>query len=154
MDDTARLVAIEAISQLKARYFRAIDTKDWGLLRTCFADDVTIDFTAGEATELRETIGLVPVTGADESVAWIEKVCDRAVTTHHGHMPEIDVTTADTATGIWPMWDRLEYLRAEDSPLRVVDGVGHYHETYERVSGDWRIKTLRLTRLRSTEIPW
>jgi hypothetical protein len=28
-----------------------------------------------------------------------------------------------------------------------LDGYGHYHETYEKVSGDWRIKSSKLTRL-------
>jgi hypothetical protein len=27
-------------------------------------------------------------------------------------------------------------------------GYGHYHETYEKVDGRWRIKTITLTRLR------
>jgi hypothetical protein len=35
---------------------------------------------------------------------------------------------------IWPDGTRL-------------DGYGHYHETYEKVGGAWRIKSSRLTRL-------
>jgi hypothetical protein len=30
----------------------------------------------------------------------------------------------------------------------VVNGFGHYHETYEKIDGTWRIKTSKLTRLR------
>ena len=30
----------------------------------------------------------------------------------------------------------------------TIGNVGHYHETYEKTDGEWRIKTLRLTRLR------
>ena len=30
----------------------------------------------------------------------------------------------------------------------VLTGYGHYHETYERIGGEWKIKTLLLTRLR------
>ena len=33
MDTVERLDAIEAIKQLKARYFRCMDTKDWDGLR-------------------------------------------------------------------------------------------------------------------------
>jgi hypothetical protein len=29
-----------------------------------------------------------------------------------------------------------------------MDGYGHYHETYEKTAGQWRIKTSKLTRLR------
>jgi hypothetical protein len=32
-------------------------------------------------------------------------------------------------------------------PMTHMHGYGHYHETYERTSDGWRIKTLRLTRL-------
>jgi SnoaL-like domain len=154
MNDIERLLAIEDISQLKARYFRAIDTKDWELLRSCFADDVTVDFTAAGATELRTAIGLDPVTGADAAVAWIASVCRPAVTTHHGHMPEIALQSSDEASGVWAMWDRLEYRSPQDGPFRIIDGVGHYHETYRRLDGAWRIATLRLTRLRSEETRW
>ena len=36
---------VEAIKQLKARYFRTVDTKDWAGMRQVFADDVVIDVT-------------------------------------------------------------------------------------------------------------
>jgi hypothetical protein len=59
-------------------------------------------------------------------------------------MPEIDITSPTTATGIWAMEDILQIPGGENR----VQGWGHYHETYERIDGRWRIKTLRLTRLR------
>ncbi|MBK6739384.1 MAG: nuclear transport factor 2 family protein [Haliea sp.] len=37
---------IEAIKQLKARYFRTMDTKDWPAMRQVFCDDVVMDSTA------------------------------------------------------------------------------------------------------------
>ena len=30
---------------------------------------------------------------------------------------------------------------------RVITGQGHYHESYEKLDGEWRIKTTRLARL-------
>jgi hypothetical protein len=39
VDDT------EAIKQLKARYFRTMDTKDWAGMRQVFTDDVVVDTT-------------------------------------------------------------------------------------------------------------
>ena len=38
-DDVQRLVDIEAIKQLRGRYSRAIDTKDWDLLAASLAED-------------------------------------------------------------------------------------------------------------------
>lgn len=38
-------------------------------------------------------------------------------------------------------------------PYRGMTGYGHYRETYVTEDGAWRIKTLRLTRLRLDFIP-
>jgi hypothetical protein len=71
---------IEAIKQLKARYFRTMDTKDWPGMRRVFADDVVMDTT--------ESGGGV-IAGADEFLAFLEPTLRDVVTVHHGHMPEI-----------------------------------------------------------------
>ena len=69
-----------------------------------------------------------------------------AVTTvHHGHMPEIDVTSETTATGVWAMEDIVE------TPGDILHGYGHYWETYRKVDGKWLIETLHLTRTRVTQ---
>jgi hypothetical protein len=41
--DVDSLYEIEAIKQLKARYCRYLDTKDWEAWRTIFADDFVSD---------------------------------------------------------------------------------------------------------------
>ena len=77
---------IEAIRQLKARYFRTMDTKDWDGMRQVFTDDVVMDTTEAGG-------GLV--TGADEFMAFLREALDGAVTVHQGHMPEIELTSDD-----------------------------------------------------------
>src|SRR5687768_3910816 len=89
---------IEAIKQLKARYFRTMDTKQWDEMRRVFTDDVTVDSS--------ESGGSV-VTGADEFMTFLRETLADVVTVHHGHMPEIDVTSPTTATGIWALQDLL-----------------------------------------------
>jgi uncharacterized protein (TIGR02246 family) len=125
---------IEAIKQLKARYFRLMDTKDWDGMRQVFADDVFVDTT--------DAGGRV-VEGADEFVAGLRKILADVVTVHHGHMPEIALTSPTTATGIWAMEDWLRWGEGND-----MHGAGHYHEEYEKVDGRWKIKKMTLTRLR------
>ncbi len=124
---------IEAIRQLKARYFRTMDTKDWSGMRRVFTDDVVID-TTGSGGEV--------VNGADEFVAYLQPLLQDAVTVHHGHMPEIELTSPSTATGIWALQDTI--IWPDGARLQ---GYGHYHETYEQVAGEWRIKSSTLTRL-------
>ncbi|UGQ11980.1 nuclear transport factor 2 family protein [Yinghuangia sp. ASG 101] len=125
---------VEAIRQLKARYCRLLDTKDWDGYRGIFADDVVID-TTGSGGEV--------VTGGDAFVAYVRDTLADRVTVHHCHTPEIALTSPSTATGIWAMQDLVRF--ADGSELT---GYGHYHETYEKTGDTWRVTSSTLTRLR------
>jgi uncharacterized protein (TIGR02246 family) len=126
---------LEAIKQLKARYFRTLDTKDWEGYREVFTDDVVIDVTGSGGTVYR---------GREPFMAYVQDHLADARTVHHGHMPEITITSPTTATAIWSMEDRVTFPNGRD-----MNGFGHYLESYEKVDGKWRIKTLTLTRLRT-----
>jgi hypothetical protein len=128
---------IEAIKQLKARYFRTLDTKDWDGLTAVFADEVDLDLSSEGAGVIHDVVRFV---------ASLRDILGEAITVHHGHMPEIELTSPTTATGIWAMEDRLWW--PEPHPVRYLHGYGHYHETYEKTDGVWRIKTMELTRLK------
>ncbi|MFB4297640.1 nuclear transport factor 2 family protein [Actinomadura sp. NTSP31] len=125
---------IEAIKQLKARYCRTMDTKDWDAMRRVFTDDVVVDTTGS---------GGGVVTGADAFMAFLEETLAGQVTVHHCHTPEITLTSPSTAAGIWAMEDRIQWADGGE-----LVGFGHYHETYEKAGGAWRIRTSTLTRLR------
>ena len=144
VSDLERLEAIEAIHQLKARYFRFMDTKDWAGLETIFTDDCVFDMRSEARDKSRAAEGLV--TGAKAIAAAMRHAVQDLLTVHHGHMPEIEVTSPTTATGIWAMEDVLRW--PEGAPMKTLQGYGHYHETYERVGGRWLIKSLTLSRLR------
>ena len=124
---------VEAIRRLKARYFRTMDTKDWDAMRQVFTDDVVIDTSEAGGDVVR---------GADEFMAFLQGALDGAVTVHQGHMPEIDLTSETTATGIWALNDIVIWPNG----MRL-DGYGHYYETYEKGADGWRIKSSKLTRL-------
>ena len=128
---------IEAIKQLKARYFRMMDAKDWDGLAAVFADDVEIDMT-GEGGGITRSVA--------EYMPFLRENIETVTTVHHGHMPEIELTSPATATGIWAMEDELWW--PEGGPLAHLHGYGHYHETYVKTPAGWRIKTMTLTRLR------
>src|SRR5215470_1823207 len=81
--DVQRLLDLEQIRQLKAKYCRSIDTKQWQLLRSLFTDGARFEgFRAAP-------------TGA--------------ISVHHCHTPEIVFTDDSTARGIWAMMDYLEW---------------------------------------------
>jgi hypothetical protein len=82
------------------------------------------------------------ITGADAFMEFVRDTLDNVITVHHGHMPEIDVTSPTTATGTWALHDRLLWSNGAR-----LEGYGHYHETYAKIDGEWRIASSTLTRL-------
>lgn len=146
MTEIERLLAIEEIKQLKARYFRCLDTKEFAGLHTVFADESTFDFrealrdpVAGTPPPFEEH---APVSGREAIVSYIGGALETAISVHHGHMPEIELTSDTTARGIWPMEDVVK------NGTFSFRGWGHYRETYVRTDQGWRIATSQLTRLR------
>jgi ketosteroid isomerase-like protein len=127
---------IEAIKRLKARYFRMMDTKDWDGLAAVFTDDVEIDVT-GEGGSVTH--------GVAEYLPFLRAAIEDVTTVHHGHTPEITLTSPTIATGIWALEDQLWW--PEGGPLRHMHGFGHYHETYEKTDDGWRISSMTITRL-------
>lgn len=130
----ADLVEIEAIKQLKARYCRHLDTKDWTAWRELFADDFVSDTSPA---------GGKMIEGADDFVAFTRKSLRNQATVHQVHSPEIELITSTTARGVWALEDVVRF-----GPGVNLHGYGHYHETYEKIDGQWRFKTSTLTRLR------
>jgi hypothetical protein len=144
MDESAfqRLVDIEEIRQLKARYFRYIDTKDWAAYGDLFADD----FVFEPDPKLGQVFTTERPPGREALVALIAKHLEGTVTVHRGYTSEIEITGPDTATGTWSMSDYVSY---PSSGLPVgFRGYGYYHEDYVRTLQGWRIKRRRISRLR------
>lgn len=134
MTDTASTGDMDAIKNLKARYFRTLDTKDWDSFRELFTADFCSDTTGSGGTV---------VEGADTFVDFVRGTLSSKITVHHGHMPEIEINSPDSASGVWPLEDLIKF-----APGLEMRGYGHYHEKYRRVDGEWRISYSRLTRLR------
>jgi SnoaL-like domain len=134
MDAAAELLEIESIKQLKARYCRYLDTKNWQAWRGLFTDDFVSD--TSEAGGKR-------IQGADDFVAYTRGHLKSQPTVHQVHAPEIELTSPTTAKGVWALNDIVRLAWGLN-----LDAFGHYDETYEKVDGQWRIKSSKLTRLR------
>ncbi len=141
MDAADQLLAIEEIKQLKARYFRCMDTKDWDGYAQVFAPNAALDVTGESRVPDDEGV----VRGNTTIAEYVRGQVDPVTTVHHGHMPEIEITSSTTAKGVWSMEDMLRW--PEGGPVGSMHGYGHYHETYEKQSAGWRIKTMTITRL-------
>ena len=123
--DAADLATLRELEELKYRYTRALDSKDWDLFRSCFADDATA--TYGERLAFDDP---------DAIVAYMrENLGPSMITLHQVHHPEL-LVDGDAATGTWSLMDRV--IMTEFRLL--LDGASTYHDRYVRGSdGTWRI---------------
>ena len=144
LDPIERLVAIEEIRRLKARYWRFVDTKQWDAFGKLFARDARFTDHAG---------GPFHCDGAAEIQSKISAVLEKALTIHQGHQSEIDIEDASNARGIWVMEDYLVFPPGDAHPTNpfpeaTVRGYGHYVERYVKIGGEWFFQAVDLYRLR------
>jgi uncharacterized protein (TIGR02246 family) len=131
---------IEAIKQLKARYFRYLDTKQWDKWGDVFTEDAELVNPHSRG---------VPLQGRELIVQTVSTNLANIVSIHHGHMPEIELLGPGDARGVWAMYDLLIGPRGGSRPDEVrLEGYGHYIENYRKdADGRWRIARLQLMRL-------
>ena len=153
MDKLAQLWAIEEIKQLKSRYFRLMDTRDFVGMTQVFCRDAVFDCTqgsritplGGEATGPSGPM----VHGREAIMAWISASFANVTSVHHGHAHEVTIHSETEAQGIVTMED---YIRSADRGTLLLHAAGHYHERYRVEEGAWRIAATKLTRLFSDNV--
>ena len=118
---------IEALRTLKAQYCRLLDTRDRDGWRSLFADDLVVRLDMAPATLGGDPQTAPPIEGADTFVSYT--------------LGALELTSDDTATGIWAMEDWLIFPNGAE-----LHGAGHYHETYRTTGDRWQITSLHLTR--------
>ena len=135
-----------AIQQLKARYCRLMDTKQWDQWRQLFTEDLVMDCSDDVTPDIGEPV----ITGRAKATDQVQRFVGPAITVHQVHAPEIEFVSDNEATGIWAMSDVVSWPPETPPPVAgvtVIHGYGHYHERYRKVEGDWKIAQLKLTRL-------
>ena len=135
----ARLLDEHDIMWLQRKYFDACDTKDWNQLKELLTEDAVFDFRQAMDPELE------PVVGRNEVIKVIGSAMAPLTSLHRGYLRKLEFTGADTGRAVWAMEDTL--WSGENGALsKVMHGYGHYHLTYRKVEGAWRIATWLLTR--------
>lgn len=144
------LLAAEAVRQLKGRYFRFLDTKDWGGFATVFCREAKFDLLASATVDpndgsrnAAETAHFM-LDGREAIVTAIRDAVADSHTVHHGSCHEVWVDSPDEARGIIAMVDKITNSHTGEY---ILEAYGHYHETYRREDGEWRIWRSRLSRL-------
>ncbi len=113
-----------AIIALVNRYATALDNADWGLLRTCWADEVEVDYDTGETW-----------TSGDVLNEFMVQAHVGLTTMHMNGNFVIDDIAPGHARGrtyfkaIVKRPDGSYFLRAD----------GWYDDEFTRIAGDWKI---------------
>lgn len=133
MERIERLEAVEEIRTLKARYFRLMDCKLWNELPGVFAADMQVITPDGR----------VWLSGGEAYAASLKFGLEHAISCHQGLTAEIDILDATRAKGTWAMQDVIEWDdRHPREGWKSIVGRGHYHDTFRKEDGGWRIATL------------
>lgn len=141
------MLEIERIRALKARYLRFLDTKQWTEYRGTLAEDAQARYDAGGGSP-----SLVLGNSADEIARNISHALEGAVSVHHAHGAEIELTSATTANGIWAMND-VVHRGGPEEPASM--GWGHYADRYVKGrDGEWRIGAFTVRRLLVSRVPF
>jgi hypothetical protein len=123
------LLEIEAIRSLKARYCLAVDSKDWALFRSCFAEDARLGGGLPGSGS-----GEPNLVGPDEWVAGVAATVGTVKTLHTVNAAIIEITGPASARGLWQYtqrgWGRTG---------------GYYTETYTKLDGAWKIASMQIT---------
>jgi hypothetical protein len=127
-----RLEAIEAIRQLKARYFNACDAQDPERASQCFAGgDVLIDMGhIGVFRHREEFAALYRAAGCHEYILDL----------HQGANPEIEIIDGSHARGVWS----LNYRNINTRERTVTFLSVLYRDEYAMIEGEWKIVTCRV----------
>lgn len=123
-----------ALTEAKARYCRMLDTKDWAGYAALLTEDFVMDVSAGTQVPV--------IKGREAAVRQVQSSILTATTAHQVHSPEIRIQ-GDQAYVVWAMQDRVVWGPERPS----ITGYGHYHERWVCHGGDWKLASLRLTRL-------
>lgn len=118
---------ITAITRLKYRYLRCLDTKQWDDFATCFAPDATADYNG---LVFEEPVSLVAYMRTNMGPG--------VLTMHQAHHPEIDIEPADVdrATATWYLHDKV----IVDAFRFALEGGAIYTDRYVRTGEGWRIQ--------------
>ena len=126
----------QAIGEVVIRYATGADTRDWRLYRSCFCDEIEIDFSSWNG---------VPsgTVAADDWVAGVEMGLGGFDATQHISANHVITLEGDRATCVSYV-QAQHVLRDEEAGGSFTLG-GYYTNRLMRTEGGWKIRSCRLT---------
>lgn len=129
-----RLEDIESIRYLQAKYQRCLDTRDFNGIAECFADDVVSAYDNGNTA----------YTGKQNVIGYLMNVMSLSMPSAHMiHGGEVDIVDSQNAVAKWYLQD---FLLVKGYNINIC-GAAIYENTYAKIDGVWKIKTIGYKRL-------
>src|SRR5688500_5535800 len=123
---TIDLHEVHEIEQLKYRYLRHLDLKEWDALGETLTEDCQAAYAGGDHS----------YDGRDAILGFLRSNLGMATrfTVHMVHHPEITFDSSTEATGKWMLQDVVI-----DTDLGfTLRGASHYEDRYRKESDGWR----------------
>lgn len=120
-----------SVVDLKTRYCRWLDEKDWDRWTALFTADATMQVGPSKASAIQGRAAIRKL---------LTRQLKRATTHHQARDPELREDGPGRNRVVWRMKDRVE------TPLYLLQGAGFYEDTYVQTEAGWKIAAIRLHR--------
>lgn len=128
-EEIQKINDIEAIKQLKAKYFRCLDSKLWDELATTLSPNIVTSYSDGKLI----------FKSPKEVIDYLSEAMPKdEISMHMGHTPEITIESETSATGRWYLEDNLIFTDGKFKGTGV-NGGAFYTDKYEKIDGKWYI---------------
>ena len=119
------------IKELKSKYFRALDTKNWDELETTMTPNISTAYSNGKLV----------FHGPKEITNYFkESMPHTEITLHQGHNPVIWFESDTVAYGKWYLQDNLIFAEGNPYCGTQIQGSAIYTDKYVKVDGQWLIE--------------
>lgn len=122
---------LESVVDLKTRYCRWIDGKDWDRVASLFLPHAVLQFGPSDASAIRGRLAIV---------RFLRRQLGQGSTLHEARDPELRAQEGDSVRVVWSMKDHVE------TPLYRLEGAGFYEDLYEQTAVGWKVAQVRVHR--------
>jgi hypothetical protein len=130
------LLARAEVSDVVHRYATGIDRRDWPLYRSCFADELELDFTSWNGQPPRKT-------AADDWVDGVRNGLSGFDATQHVSSNHVHTITGVEATCVSYMMALHHIVDGAERKMQAIGG--YYTNRLRRGADGWRIHACKLT---------
>ncbi|GIG40929.1 polyketide cyclase [Cellulomonas phragmiteti] len=127
------------ISAVQLRYATGTDTHDWDLFRSCFTDEVEVDFSDGFGQPVARV-------SADDWVSGTAPRMESFAATQH-MITNLVITFDDDDHATCVAYVRASHHRPNSTGDSDQTVYGYYTNRFERTQSGWRIARVKLTAL-------